>query len=782
MANFLPEAGGGRSGGGGIYYPDPPIVFTGANITACRTARDAAFGSGGANEGDLADFQSDQYLAIVLRPAGAASRTETYLPGNEGNAYDPTQWIDRGSSAVTDAHIDSRIAAPGRANHPSGTWPDARIPADVARDAEVASQLGGKADSSHSHAQSDIDDLATKFAQEEARTIANRNNLQAHIDNHPSSEDEEATIAEVLAEIRAGAHISIDRSTPGRITIVGTGESTGTLPADGTLTPDKMDADTATKMAAFRRKFGSAHISAGADLPDPANLNPGSDIRIMTADVPRGISFRDFSDQDTVVTAAAAADIMWVLPIRGSNAWVRIGNIFTGGAAVARLLARVETNEASIEAAVDDIQQAALHISILWPDGTSQPVSYFDIRTLSETFQVPIPYDVTRRHEVSPVAFQIEGYIHGFDEVANLRSIRINGVVSRDNSALGAAERISDGHFNLVTRLTHEAVNNIRTNLSGGEITFAVEYTIGGENGAYNLTLAANRDSISELPDRIPYVHPEYFLEDVVRRISGLRVVEEPPAWAAATHTEFTPLATGSAIGIALLSGNFNPANIPPAAVWGTTYTHAANGADVLLLTRVNKTLVDRQDQIRHRVRMGIDPAGELPQIYTPVGIDIRAEDANYFYGFQGRLGANPGRATEYSLEELTNPFSTVYNNLLGPRAIGSIPKLTEKTATAGASRTWTYTLDAADTEIWIGATETDSGTTALFSRVIPRGVLSGNARQIALDHRNPGQSGGSGAFPDSSSIGVSAAIAGNILTLSTTGWHNATAPIVQSK
>ena len=104
-----------------------------------RTARDTAFGSGGANEDDLADFQGDQYLGILLKPTTGAYTVETYLPGNEGNAYDNTQWANRTSTTATDSIIDARIAAPARANSPSGTFGDARIPASVARDAEIAS-------------------------------------------------------------------------------------------------------------------------------------------------------------------------------------------------------------------------------------------------------------------------------------------------------------------------------------------------------------------------------------------------------------------------------------------------------------------------------------------------------------------------------------------------------------------------------------------------------------------------------------------------------------------
>ena len=89
-----------KDGLGGVYSHDPPIIFTGADLAACRTARDAAFGSGGANEDDLAEFQADRHLGIVLKPSAGNASVETYLPG-EGDdaAYDNTKWVNRGNVA-----------------------------------------------------------------------------------------------------------------------------------------------------------------------------------------------------------------------------------------------------------------------------------------------------------------------------------------------------------------------------------------------------------------------------------------------------------------------------------------------------------------------------------------------------------------------------------------------------------------------------------------------------------------------------------------------------------
>ena len=108
---------------------------------------------------------------------------------------------------------------------------------------------------------------------------------------------------------------------------------------------------------------------------------------------------------------------------------------------------------------------------------------------------------------------------------------------------------------------------------------------------------------------------------------------------------------------------------------------------------------------------------------------------------------------------------------------------LAAKTATAGASRVWTYTLDAADTEIWIGTTVTTgngANKTGFTSTFIPRAILSSTALNLNIDHRNI--EAGTSQFPDSQSAGVIASISGNTLTLNTNGWGNNTAPVVYSR
>ena len=121
------------TGGGGPYFPTPPLVFAGADIDACRTARDGYFQ---ADADRIKPYQSDQFLAILLKPEDSNAVIETYLTGEEGAAYDASKWIDRTSTA-TEAYIESLIATWAKRNNPSGQIPDSLIPAGIMRDAEL---------------------------------------------------------------------------------------------------------------------------------------------------------------------------------------------------------------------------------------------------------------------------------------------------------------------------------------------------------------------------------------------------------------------------------------------------------------------------------------------------------------------------------------------------------------------------------------------------------------------------------------------------------------------
>lgn len=113
-----------------------------------------------------------------------------------------------------------------------------------------------------------------------------------------------------------------------------------------------------------------------------------------------------------------------------------------------------------------------------------------------------------------------------------------------------------------------------------------------------------------------------------------------------------------------------------------------------------------------------------------------------------------------------------VYQRRLFIPVYGVLAKFTEKAATAGASRTWTYTLDAADSEVRISITRNS----VLYGRHVLREELTSTAIGVSVDHRNPQNN------VDSMSVGVNASISGNTLTLNTTGWQNSGTPKVFSK
>ena len=88
-------SGGGGGGGGGLHFRKPADIFTGADLAACRTVRDAHFVAV-ATAATLADYQGNEFLSIVLDPADSTKNVfETYLPGNAGKAYARAQWVER---------------------------------------------------------------------------------------------------------------------------------------------------------------------------------------------------------------------------------------------------------------------------------------------------------------------------------------------------------------------------------------------------------------------------------------------------------------------------------------------------------------------------------------------------------------------------------------------------------------------------------------------------------------------------------------------------------------
>lgn len=264
------EKGGGKGGGGGgVGFADPPRIFSGATLAACRTARDDHF-SDAANAAELARYQGNQYLAILLKPANSNYTTETYLTGQSGQAYNGANWVNRSSSAVSDAHIDTRIATYARAHNPTGRMPENLIAETIARDTEIAdaiANLKGGVDAAYDTLDEladalinnvsvsggnltlarvggdpltvDVSGLGKTNAQinaliQAALQSAVEGNTETGIDvTYASGKYNFAvtgggtgggiTLAQSLAAILAGSNISIDRSNADEITISSTG-------------------------------------------------------------------------------------------------------------------------------------------------------------------------------------------------------------------------------------------------------------------------------------------------------------------------------------------------------------------------------------------------------------------------------------------------------------------------------------------------------------------------------------------------------------------------------
>ena len=153
VSGVIGRSGGGR-GGGGLIFRKPADVFTGADLAACRLARNTAFGSTGRLSGILAQYQSNQSLSIVLNPTNSVENTfETYLTGNVGKDYAATQWIARtnsiqgnvgrtGSAAQVNATVVDPLIAAYVGGMSALVLAEGQIPAALARDTELRTLLG----------------------------------------------------------------------------------------------------------------------------------------------------------------------------------------------------------------------------------------------------------------------------------------------------------------------------------------------------------------------------------------------------------------------------------------------------------------------------------------------------------------------------------------------------------------------------------------------------------------------------------------------------------------
>ena len=120
------KIGVGRGGGGGLRFRVFVDSFDGATLAAARVKRNAFFAAA-ANLKALGEFQTDQYLAIVIKETTTNTNTlETYLPGQTiGTAYDAARWVVREDAIVIRQLSNAEIKAAYEANADTNAFTDA---------------------------------------------------------------------------------------------------------------------------------------------------------------------------------------------------------------------------------------------------------------------------------------------------------------------------------------------------------------------------------------------------------------------------------------------------------------------------------------------------------------------------------------------------------------------------------------------------------------------------------------------------------------------------------
>ena len=619
---------------------------------------------------------------------------------------------------------------------------------------------------------------------------------------------------------------------------VGTGGGSGTI-ADNSITPAKAQADTAVRMAAWRARLGSSKIDAGNALPAATATNIG-DVHIFTRPVASGLSWRDISAPSTVITSANAGDIGLYLTNGWTRVGNVVGtgqNLLLDNAASP--IAASAANAANVlYRAGNFYRNEAVHVAD--PTATYRAFATSDLPntyvwggavnvnpTASTTTENTVIYSIpAARFERKITTGGIAVWI-GYDQ-ANWR-----GPVADESAADRTVQAIGDvvfygGTVYVVTAYTARTPDRFQwTRIRDEDLIARVDAI-----AADATSLAGLRDRLSVfgtaelsppgIPDRI---FPEFMALRLDNRITGRTIIEirvliedTPIATvnqtaALAPFNTFTSIEdeavgpTGGVINIALnASTRDNLLNGISSAAQYTRFDIHYKFTGTSLATNVPADAIDRihfgvnnngypaagggltQSQVDARVLA-------LRSLVTTAATPVAGD--RFFFTDENQAG-DPLRFSDvYTLTTALVTDDSVLDTAQGTRTTADRGKLlavsatsenaveliqprtfTARTATAGASRTWTYTLAAADTEILIGAlTRPGSGGRALATRVIPRAILSSTAILVALDMRL-----GSTASPDNMSIGVASSISGNTLTLTNTGWLNNDTPIVYSK
>ena len=149
---------------------------------------------------------------------------------------------------------------------------------------------------------------------------------------------------------------------------------------------------------------------------------------------------------------------------------------------------------------IDDRMETFGGVSWLFSDGTTEQISRIHPTTATRLFGTTSGVGITPTARRTDVRFLLTGFIAGFNALAQLTGVFLNGVRVRTNgAALEKGEYIGGdvlntdgavGHFALICTLTNQQADNVITNgASSGEARFEVRYSIGGQTGLWSLNI-----------------------------------------------------------------------------------------------------------------------------------------------------------------------------------------------------------------------------------------------------------------------------------------------------
>ncbi len=147
--------------------------------------------------------------------------------------------------------------------------------------------------------------------------------------------------------VRSGESITIQKVATNEWELIAD-TSQGAAATGGALSLSTALTDAQKK--AWRAHFGSWHLDVTDDstLPAIANYN-GPDGILLGQSGDTTVAFADISDRRTMLTAGVAGDLMLLL----GRGWVRVGNLFTGGSAVAAVRALAEAAQLAADTVIE---------------------------------------------------------------------------------------------------------------------------------------------------------------------------------------------------------------------------------------------------------------------------------------------------------------------------------------------------------------------------------------------------------------------------------------------